>query len=51
MAVANPDCYLFSGGRLLDPRRDELVAGMEVLVEGERVTKARDKLSKLPFAL
>jgi imidazolonepropionase-like amidohydrolase len=29
--------YLFHGGRLFDPRLDELVDGVEVLVEGERV--------------
>lgn len=26
--------YLFTGGRFLDPRRDELIDGVEVLVEG-----------------
>jgi hypothetical protein len=29
--------YLLHGGRLLDPRRDELVEGVEVLIEGDRV--------------
>jgi imidazolonepropionase-like amidohydrolase len=29
--------YLFHSGKLFDPRRDELVEGVEVLVEGDRV--------------
>jgi hypothetical protein len=28
---------LFTGGRLLDPSRDELLDGFEVLVEDDRV--------------
>ena len=26
-------CFLFTGGRFLDPRQDELIEGVEVLVE------------------
>jgi hypothetical protein len=29
--------FLFHNGRLFDPRCDELVGGIELLVEGERV--------------
>jgi imidazolonepropionase-like amidohydrolase len=29
--------YLLRGGKLFDPRRDELVEGVEVLVEGDRI--------------
>src|SRR5258708_37239293 len=29
--------YLFHGGRLFDPRRDALVDGVEVLVEGDQI--------------
>jgi imidazolonepropionase-like amidohydrolase len=35
--------YLFSGGRLLDPRRDELLDGMEVLVEGGLVREVSSR--------
>lgn len=35
--------YLFSGGRLLDPRRDELIDGMEVLVEGGLIREVSDR--------
>jgi imidazolonepropionase-like amidohydrolase len=35
--------YLFHGGRFLDPRRDELIDGMEVLVEGDRVKEVSDR--------
>lgn len=35
--------YLFQGGRFLDPRRDELVDGINVLVEGERVKEVADR--------
>ena len=35
--------FLFSGGRLLDPRRGELMDGIEVLIEGERVTEVADR--------
>jgi imidazolonepropionase-like amidohydrolase len=33
----HPRQYLFHGGRLFDPRRDALVEGVEVLVEGDRI--------------
>ena len=42
--------YLFSGGRLLDPRRDELAGGMEVLVEGGLVKEVADRPIKAPTA-
>jgi imidazolonepropionase-like amidohydrolase len=35
--------FLFSGGRLLDPRRGELLDGVEVLIEGERVKEVSDR--------
>src|SRR3954449_1822822 len=35
--------YLFTGGRFLDPRQDELRDGVEVLVEGERVREVSDR--------
>jgi imidazolonepropionase-like amidohydrolase len=35
--------FLFSGGRFLDPRRGELMDGIEVLVEGERVKEVSDR--------
>ena len=35
--------FLFTGGRGLDPRRDELVEGIEVLVEGDRVREVSDR--------
>ncbi|HEY3461641.1 MAG TPA: amidohydrolase family protein, partial [Casimicrobiaceae bacterium] len=35
--------YLFSGGRLLDPRASELHEGVEVLVEGNRVKEVSDR--------
>src|ERR1700747_323420 len=35
--------FLFSGGRFLDPRRGELLDGIEVLVEGERVKEVADR--------
>ena len=35
--------FLFSGGRLLDPRRGELLNGVEVLIEGERVKEVSDR--------
>jgi imidazolonepropionase-like amidohydrolase len=35
--------FLFSGGHFLDPRRDELVDGVEVLVEGERIKEVSDR--------
>jgi imidazolonepropionase-like amidohydrolase len=35
--------FLFSGGRFLDPRRGELMDGIEVLIEGERVKEISDR--------
>jgi len=35
--------FLFSGGRFLDPRRGELMDGIEVLIEGERVKEVADR--------
>ena len=35
--------YLFHNGRFLDPRRDELLEGMEVLVEGDRIKEVSDR--------
>ena len=35
--------YLFTGGRLLDVRRGELLDGMHVLVEGERIAEVSDR--------
>lgn len=35
--------YIFSGGRFLDPRRDELLDSMHVLVEDDRVKEVADR--------
>ncbi len=35
--------FLFTGGRFLDPDRAELLDGIEVLVEGERVMHVSDR--------
>jgi len=35
--------YLFTGGRFLDPRRDELIDGIEVLVEDNLVKEVSDR--------
>ncbi|HEX3952071.1 MAG TPA: amidohydrolase family protein [Stellaceae bacterium] len=35
--------FLFHGGRLLDPRRDALLDGVEVLVEGDRIKEVADR--------
>jgi imidazolonepropionase-like amidohydrolase len=35
--------YLFTGGRFLDPRRDELIDGIELLVEGNLVKEVSDR--------
>ena len=35
--------YLFHSGRFLDPRRDELLDGIEVLVEDDRVKEVADR--------
>jgi imidazolonepropionase-like amidohydrolase len=42
--------FLFSGGRFLDPRRGELMDGVEVLVEGERVKEVADRPIKATAA-
>lgn len=34
--------FLFTGGRLLDPRHDTLREGIEVLVEGDRIVEVSD---------
>jgi imidazolonepropionase-like amidohydrolase len=38
--------FLFSGGRFLDPRRGEVLDGIEVLIEGERVKEVSDRSIK-----
>jgi imidazolonepropionase-like amidohydrolase len=35
--------YLFTGGQFLDPRRDELIGGMEILVEDNLVKEVSDR--------
>jgi imidazolonepropionase-like amidohydrolase len=35
--------YLFTGGRFLDPRRDELIDGIEVLVEDDLIREISDR--------
>lgn len=35
--------YLFHGGRVLDPRRDTLAEGIEVLIEGDRIKEVADR--------
>ena len=35
--------YVFHGGRLLDPRQDDLLEGFEVLVEGDRIKEVSDR--------
>ena len=35
--------YLFHGGRLLDPQRDALIDGVEVLVENEHIKEVADR--------
>ncbi len=35
--------YLFTGGRFLDPRRDELIDGIEVLVENNLIKEVSDR--------
>lgn len=42
--------YLFRGGRFLDPRRDTLVDGVEVLIEGGRVKEVADRPIAAPAA-
>ncbi len=43
--------YLFHGGRLLDPRRDELLEGFEVLVEADRVKEVSERPIKSAGAM
>jgi imidazolonepropionase-like amidohydrolase len=40
---ANATSYLFTGGRLLDPSRDALLDGFEVLVENDRIKEVSDR--------
>jgi imidazolonepropionase-like amidohydrolase len=35
--------FLFHGGRFLDPRRDELIDGIELLIEDDRVREVSDR--------
>ncbi|HEX3994261.1 MAG TPA: hypothetical protein VHX39_24075, partial [Acetobacteraceae bacterium] len=35
--------YLFAGGHFLDPRRDELIDGIEVLVEDNLIKEVSDR--------
>ena len=35
--------YLFTGGRILDPQRSDLVEGVDVLVEGDRIKEVSDR--------
>jgi imidazolonepropionase-like amidohydrolase len=42
--------YLFTGGRFLDPRRDELIDGIEVLVEGNLIKEVSDRPIAAPGA-
>jgi imidazolonepropionase-like amidohydrolase len=35
--------FIFTGGRFLDPRQDELRDGMEVLVEGNTIKEVSDR--------
>ena len=42
--------FLFTGGRFLDPRQDELRDGIEVLVEGNQVREVSDRPIAAPNA-
>jgi imidazolonepropionase-like amidohydrolase len=42
--------YLFTGGQFLDPRRDELIGGIEVLVEDNLVREVSDRPITASFA-
>jgi len=35
--------YLFTGGRVLDPKRSGLLEGVEVLVENDRIRQVSDR--------
>jgi imidazolonepropionase-like amidohydrolase len=39
----NMTSYLFTNGRFLDPRRDELIDGIQVLVEGNLIKEVSDR--------
>lgn len=41
--MSQAQSYVFSGGRFLDPRRDQLQDGIEVLVEGGTVKEVSDR--------
>lgn len=43
--------YLFTGGRLLDPRRDALVDGANVLIEGNLIKEVSDRPIKADDAI
>ena len=45
-----PTSYLFHGGRILDPRRDALLDGIEVLVEDDRIKEVADRPIPAPAA-
>ncbi|MBO0710202.1 MAG: amidohydrolase family protein [Acetobacteraceae bacterium] len=42
--------FVFAGGRFLDPRRDELIDGIEVLVEDGTVKEVSDRPIRAPAA-
>ncbi len=42
--------FLFVGGQFLDPRKDALIGGVEVLVESERVKEVSDRPIKTASA-
>ncbi|HVJ51616.1 MAG TPA: amidohydrolase family protein [Aliidongia sp.] len=42
--------FLFHGGKFLDPRRDELIDGIELLIESDRVKEVSDRPIKSPAA-
>ena len=42
--------FLFRNFRMLDPERDELIGGCELLVEGERIQELSDKGVRVPAA-
>jgi imidazolonepropionase-like amidohydrolase len=42
--------YLFAGGRCLDPRQSELLEGVEVLVENDRIKEVSDRPIKASSA-
>ena len=40
--------FLFTGGRFLDPRHDELREGIEVLIEDNMIKEVSDRRSAPP---